>query len=66
MDGTRPRPPGSRIAVPVPPEEDVRDFDLELKERVARYAYYQIEAEAEGKDLEAEEASEAAYWAEEE
>ena len=48
------------------PEEDVRDFDLELKERVARYAYYQIEAEAEGKDLEAEEASEAAYWAEEE
>jgi hypothetical protein len=45
------------------PEEDARDFDLELKERVVRYAYYQVEAEAEGEDLDPEVGSEAAYWA---
>lgn len=40
------------------PIEEVSEFDRELKERVVRYAYYEIEAEDEGEA--------AAYWGEEE
>ena len=40
------------------PVEDVSEYDADLKERVARYAYYEIEAQDEGED--------AAYWGEEE